>query len=102
MASVGKQELVELLTTSQKKGEDAAYASAAEAKRAVDNTIEAIKALTSSKTAEGLTIVGFGAFKRVKRAARTGVNPSTGEAIKIKPSKTLTFKVSKAFKETLK
>ena len=102
MASVGKQELVEFLTTPQKKGDDAAYASAAEAKRAIDNTIEAIKNITSSKTAEGLTIVGFGAFKRVKRAARTGVNPSTGEAIKIKPSKTLTFKVSKAFKETLK
>ncbi len=102
MATAGKQELIEFLTASQKKGEEAAYATAAEAKRAIENTIEAIKALTSSKTAEGLTIVGFGAFKRVKRAARKGVNPATGEAIKIKPSKTLTFKVSKAFKETLK
>lgn len=102
MASAGKQELIEYLTTSPKKGVDAAYETAAEAKRAVENTIDAIKSLTSGKAAEGLTIVGFGSFKRVKRAARKGVNPATGEAIKIKPSKTLTFKISKAFKETLK
>ena len=102
MASIGKTELVEFLTTPEKKGVAATYESAAEAKRAVENTIEAIKALMAKKDAEGLTIVGFGAFKRVKRAARKGINPSTGEAIQIKPSKTLTFKVSKAFKEELK
>lgn len=97
----GKQDLVEYLTKA-KKGGSATYESAAEAKRAVDNTIEAIQALTGAKGAEGLTIVGFGSFKRVKRAARKGINPSTGEAIKIKATKTLTFKVSKAFKENLK
>jgi DNA-binding protein HU-beta len=102
MASAGKQELIEFLTTPRKKGAGVAYETAAEAKRAVENTIDAIKALTAAKGAEGLTIVGFGSFKRVKRAARKGVNPATGESIKIKPSKTLTFKISKAFKETLK
>ena len=102
MASAGKSEIIEFLTTAPKKGVDAPYETASEAKRAVENTIDAIKALTVKRDAEGLTIVGFGTFKRVKRAARKGVNPSTGEAIKIKASKTLTFKVSKAFKETLK
>jgi len=102
MAVAGKQELIDFLTTSPNKKDAAAYATAAEAKRAVENTIGAIKALTSTKGAEGLTIVGFGSFKRVQRAARKGVNPATGESIKIKASKTLTFKVSKAFKETLK
>jgi DNA-binding protein HU-beta len=102
MATIGKAELVEFLTTPEKKGADAMYPSAAEAKRAVDNTIEAIKALLVKKDCEGLTIVGFGNFKRVKRAARKGVNPATGAPISIKASKTVSFKVSKAFKETLK
>ena len=102
MASVGKSEIIEHLITAPSKKEEAAYATAAEAKRAVENTIDAIKALLTKKDAEGLTIVGFGSFKRVKRAARNGINPATGEAIKIKASKTVAFKVSKAFKETLK
>lgn len=102
MAVAGKQELIEFLTTSPKKSVAPAYETAAEAKRAVENTIDAIKAITAAKGSEGLTIVGFGSFKRVKRAARKGVNPATGAPIKIKASKTLTFKVSKAFKDTLK
>jgi DNA-binding protein HU-beta len=102
MAVAGKQDLIDYLTTPKKKGQEPAYETAAEAKRAVENTVDAIKTLTSSKGAEGLTVVGFGSFKRVKRAARKGVNPATGESIKIKPSKTLTFKISKAFKDTLK
>jgi DNA-binding protein HU-beta len=102
MAVAGKQDIIDHLINPKKRGQEPAYESAAEAKRAVENTIEAIKTLTSAKGAEGLTVVGFGSFKRVKRAARKGVNPATGEAIKIKASKTLAFKVSKAFKETLK
>lgn len=102
MAVAGKQEMIDFLTTPPNKKSPAAYETAAEAKRAVENTISAIKALTSAKGAEGLTIVGFGSFKRVKRAARKGVNPATGASIKIKASKTLTFKVSKAFKDGLK
>ena len=102
MAASTKQDLITFLTTPAKKGQEAAYATAAEAKRAVENTITAIQSVVSTKSAEGLTLVGLGSFRRVKRAARMGVNPSTGEKIKIKASKTLTFKVSKAFKETLK
>jgi DNA-binding protein HU-beta len=102
MATAGKQELVDFLTTPEKKGVAPAYETAAEAKRAIENTIEAIKALVVKKDAEGLTIVGFGAFKRVKRAARKGINPKTGAALQIKASKTLTFKVAKTFKADLK
>jgi DNA-binding protein HU-beta len=102
MASAGKSEIIEFLTTAPSKKEASAYETAAEAKRAVENTIDAIKALLVKKDAEGLTVVGFGSFKRMKRAARNGVNPATGAAIKIKASKTVSFKVSKAFKETLK
>jgi nucleoid DNA-binding protein len=48
-----------------------------------------------------LQLVGFGTFKVKKRKARMGVNPQTGEKIKIKPSKTCTFKASKNFKGKL-
>ena len=102
MAAAGKQDIIDYLTQPKKRGVEPAYESAAEAKRAVEHTIDAIKSLTSSRGSEGLTVVGFGSFKRVKRAARKGVNPSTGESIKIKATKTLSFKISKAFKETLK
>jgi DNA-binding protein HU-beta len=48
-----------------------------------------------------LQLVGFGTFKIKKRKARNGVNPQTGEKIKIKASKTCGFKVGKSFKEKL-
>jgi DNA-binding protein HU-beta len=44
---------------------------------------------------------GFGIFSLRKRKARTGRNPRTGEAIKIKASKTVAFKPSVAFKSSL-
>ncbi len=46
-------------------------------------------------------LVGFGSFKTVKRAARKGRNPRTGEAIKIKASKTVRFSPSKTLKASL-
>ena len=42
-----------------------------------------------------LQLVGFGTFKEVKRKARNGVNPATGEKIKIKAKKIIQFKASK-------
>lgn len=44
---------------------------------------------------------GFGTFKVRKRKARTGRNPQTGEAIKIKASKSVGFKPAKALKDRL-
>ncbi len=99
---LGKSDLIELLTAPGSKKEPAAFESKAAANRAVDAVVEAIKNLTSRKEVEGLSIVGFGSFKRVKRNARVGRNPATGEKIKIKASKSLSFKISKAFKEALK
>jgi len=40
-------------------------------------------------------LVGFGTFKVVQRKARKGVNPATGEKIKIPARKAFTFKASK-------
>jgi len=48
-----------------------------------------------------VTLVGFGSFTVTKRSARTGRNPKTGEAIKIKASKSPKFSAGKAFKDAL-
>ncbi len=44
---------------------------------------------------------GFGTFSLRKRKARKGRNPQTGAEIKIKASKTVGFRASKALKEKL-
>jgi DNA-binding protein HU-beta len=44
---------------------------------------------------------GFGTFVVRTRKARPGRNPQTGEAIKIKASKTVGFRAAKAMKDKL-
>jgi len=46
-------------------------------------------------------LIGFGTFGSGKRAARTGRNPKTGEAIKIAAAKTVKFTAGKAFKDAV-
>lgn len=48
-----------------------------------------------------VTLVGFGTFSKVRRKARKGRNPQTGETIKIKASNTVRFKSGKALKEAI-
>jgi len=51
---------------------------------------------------EEVNVTGFGAFRVVKRAARMGVNPKTGEKIQIAASIKPKFKAGKVFKEAVK
>lgn len=66
----------------------------------VDALMESIK--------EGLiqdgnvTLMGFGSFKVVDRAAREGVNPATGEPLHIEASKSVKFKAGSALREAVK
>ena len=54
------------------------------------------------KKKEGkVTLVGFGTFSKVRRKARKGRNPQTGEAIKIKASNSVKFKPGKALKDAV-
>ena len=70
-----------------------------EAQAAIDCVISSItKAL---KKGQDVTLTGFGTFKVVKRKARKGRNPRTGEAIKIKASKAPKFVAGKTLKATL-
>ena len=50
---------------------------------------------------EAVTLVGFGTFSVSKRAARTGRNPRTGAALKIKAAKVPRFKPGKGLKDAL-
>jgi DNA-binding protein HU-beta len=53
------------------------------------------------KAGNKLTFIGFGSFNPVKRSARMGRNPQTGESIKIPASKSVHFSVGSALKDTL-
>ena len=47
-------------------------------------------------------VSGFGKFVVKTRKARTGINPATGETIKIAASKAPGFRAAKALKEAVK
>ena len=51
------------------------------------------------KKGNEVSLVGFGTFLKTKRKARTGVNPATGEKMKIKACWRPKFRPGKAFKE---
>jgi len=71
-----------------------------DAQNVVDCMIASItKAL---KKGEDVTLTGFGTFKVVKRKARKGRNPYTGEEIKIKATKAAKFTPGKALKAAVK
>ena len=74
-------------------------ATKADAKKIIEGVIAAI----TDATAKGdeVAINGFGKFKVKASPARDGRNPSTGETIKIKASKKLTFAAAKAIKDKL-
>jgi|FLOH01.1.fsa_nt_gi DNA-binding protein HU-beta len=54
-----------------------------------------LKHIAKGAKKESVQLVGFGTFKTVARKARAGVNPSTGEKIKIPAKKVFAFKASK-------
>jgi len=73
-----------------------------EAKAAVDCILDFITNTLKKKNSEPVTLVGFGTFKVSKRKARKGINPQTGETIKIKASRVVKFVPGKALKESIK
>jgi DNA-binding protein HU-beta len=53
------------------------------------------------KKTGGFTLPSFGTFTVKKTKARKGVNPSTGEPIKVKAGKTVRFKASSNLKAAM-
>ena len=70
-----------------------------DAEKAVAAVIDCIT--ESVVNGEKVQLIGFGTFKVASRKARIGVNPKTGEKIKIKASKTVRFVAGKAFKSAV-
>jgi DNA-binding protein HU-beta len=78
---------------------EAADLSKASATRALDAALDTITG--ALKAGDQVTLVGFGTFSVRPRAARTGRNPRTGEAIEIKASNNPGFKAGKALKDAV-
>ena len=70
--------------------------SKAAAERAISSVLSCVqKGVKKDKVCQ---IIGFGTFNVRKRKARAGRNPQTGEAIRIKASRSVAFKPSQKFK----
>lgn len=65
--------------------------------------VEAVVELITLTVAKGdkVAISGFGTFEKQARNARTGRNPRTGEAVKIKKTSVPRFRPGTAFKEVV-
>lgn len=74
----------------------AAGLSARDADQAVAAVLDSIVAAVSQ--GERVTLPGFGVFEHRTRAARTGRNPQTGEAMEIPASVIPAFKAAAAFR----
>ena len=86
--------------------------SKAQAERSIDAVLDAVKASVKQasksvkmkgdeSSAVAVQLVGFGIFSVTRRNARSGVNPATGDKIKIKASKGVKFKAGAGLKAVL-
>ncbi len=89
---MNKSELIDAIA-------DSAELSKAAAGRALDGALDAVR--NALKNGEMVTLVGFGSFYVGERAARTGRNPRSGAAIKIKAAKVPKFRPGKGLKDSL-
>lgn len=89
---MNKSELVDAIASS-------ADLPKAKAARALDAMTQSIG--DALKDGDQVALVGFGTFSVKERAARSGRNPQTGEAIQIKASKAPSFKAGKALKDAV-
>lgn len=86
---MNRQELVETIATEHNL-------SKAEAARVLETVTSSI--MTAVKKGDGFSLIGFGSFKKVERAARKGFNPRDGKAIKIAASVIPKFTAGAKFK----
>jgi DNA-binding protein HU-beta len=89
---VNKQELVDQVA-------EVADLPKTKAQEAVEAIFDSIK--KSLKQGDEVRLVGFGTFSVSDRAATTGRNPRTGEAIAIPASKQPKFKAGKELKDAV-
>ncbi len=88
-----KQDLVEAVMSA------AGLDTKKQAEMAVDGLFDAI--VKSLSKGEEVAVTGFGTFKVIKRAARAGINPKTGEKIQIAAKTAPKFRAGKLLKEAV-
>ncbi len=88
-----KAELIEVMSTDAKISKVAAGA-------ALESFMENVTKALKKKDGK-VTLVGFGTFAKVRRKARKGRNPQTGEPMKIKARNAVTFKAGKKLKDAV-
>ena len=71
-----------------------------DAEKALTAVLDSIE--DALKAGDKVQLIGFGTFEVKERAARTGHNPKTGEAIEIAAAKVPSFKAGAALKTAIK
>jgi DNA-binding protein HU-beta len=89
---VNKSELVDRVA-------EAAEVDKRRAEAAVEAMVDAV--ISDIKAGNKVSIFGFGTFAPTSRAARTGRNPRTGEAVQIAASNSVKFSPASVFKSAL-
>ena len=90
---MNRKELVEAILNSKELN----HMTKKDADQFINTMLDTVK--KAVKKGDDVSLVGFGTFTKIKRAARMGVNPATGERIKIKAKTLPKFKPGKAWKE---
>lgn len=70
-------------------------------KKQVTEFFDELAAVAYKEAKKGFTLPGFGKLVLVKRKARTGRNPATGEPIKIPAKTVVKFRVAKSCKDAI-
>ncbi len=71
-----------------------------QAKAALEAALNAVAG--ALEKGDKISLIGFGTFAVVEKAARTGVNPATGAKIKIAAKKVVKFKAGKELEMKVK
>ena len=70
-------------------------------KQDVNTLLQNLAALAYKEAKQGFTITGIGKLVLQKRKARQGINPRTGEKIKIPAKTVVKFRIAKACKDAV-
>ncbi|MBW5802790.1 HU family DNA-binding protein [Coxiella endosymbiont of Ornithodoros amblus] len=89
---MNKNELIEIIAQSADISKNAAG-------RALDAFVDSVT--KSLQEGEDVVLVGFGSFTTSQRAARTGRNPQTGDAMQIPAVTVARFRAGKKLKDAV-
>lgn len=92
MTKLNKHDLIEIVA-------EEAHLSKKDAKASIDAFIETVK--DSMQGNREVNISNFGSFVPIKKKSRKGTDPSSHKDIIIEEKRSVSFKMSKAFKDEL-